>query len=216
MKQIISKFLLLPLTLFFSLPIAAQDVYLSGDENKQNYYKTAADSAANNNFSPQSNGKSSIGKRDTRTRRNENYSDAQTSADGTGEYFLVPAIVRKDPKGTAIRMNSCGAAILSLLDKNALGSLTDGETQPLTKNIVLQIAESRFRMAIKYQPNNYLYYTNLASALYRQGKIDEASEAINRAIELNPNDEVSKNYQETITRVKVEVRVLDDESVVDK
>ena len=112
-------------------------------------------------------------------------------------------------------MNTNGAAILLLLDKNALGGLTDSETQPLKRNTVLQIAESRFRTAIKYQPNNSLYHTNLASALYRQGKIDEALEAISRAIELNPNDEISKNYQEAILRVKVEVRILDDEETDD-
>jgi tetratricopeptide (TPR) repeat protein len=94
--------------------------------------------------------------------------------------------------------------------------LTDGETLPLSRNTVLEIAESRFRTAIKFQPNNYLYHVNLASALYRQGKIDQALASISRAIELNPNDEISKNYEEAILRVKVEVRVLDDETTGSK
>lgn len=182
-----SKLLLVLFVLFFSFSVIAQDGSVNGNGNRQ----------GNN-------------------RKTENNYNPQLSAEGTGEYFLVPAIVRKDPEGTAHRMNTCGAAILALLDKKTLGGLTDNEIQPLTKKTVLEIAESRFKMAIKYQPNNYLYYTNLASALYRQGKIDEALAAINRAIELNPENETAKNYQEAILRVKVEVRLLDDEETKSK
>lgn len=205
-----SKALLPLLVLFVSFSVAAQDRSTGGSQNKQGSNKTAPDDTVNNNYNPPVNINFNSEKRGTKQRQNNNLS-VQTSAEGTGEYFLVPAIDRKDPAGTAIRMNTCGAAILLLLDKNALGGLTDDETQPLTRKTVLGVAESRFRMAIKYQPDNYLYHTNLASTLYRQGRIDEALEAINRAIELNPNDEVAKNHQEAILRVKVEVRVLDDE-----
>ena len=188
MMQINSRCLLTLFVLFFSFSAAAQEASLKISKDGKN----------------------------TRTQQNNSSFGSQTSAEGSGEYFLVPAIVRNDPERTAIRMNTCGAAILSLLDKNALGGLTDNETQPLKVNTVLQIAESRFRMAIKYQPNNYLYHTNLATALYRQGKIDEALEAINRALELNPKDEISRNYQEAILHVKVEVRVIDDEGIESK
>lgn len=187
----------------FTVSIDAQDASVGGNRNGQQDYSRSLSGGTFNNNAP--------GNRDSRTRANQSNSGMTTSAEGTGEYFLVPAIDRKNPVATANRMNTGGAAILSLLDKNALGGLTDDETQPLTKNTVLEIAESRFRMAIKFEPSNYLYHANLASALYRQGKIDEAFEAISRAIELNPNDETSKNYLEAILRVKVTVRVLDDE-----
>ena len=198
MKLLNSKFLLILPILFFSFSVVAQDVYVSGNGDRQGYYRTSPDGTVNNNYSTQGNTNPYTGKPGTRPRQNQINSGAKTSAAGTGEYFLVPAIVRRDPEGTAIRMNTNGAAILLLLDKNTLGGLTDGETQPLTRNTVLEIAESRFRMAIKYQPNNYLYHTNLASALYRQGKIEEALEGIGRAIELNPNNEILKNYQDAI------------------
>ena len=189
---------------FFCFSVAAQDANVGDNRNGRSF-----PSGTINNSTPGSININN-GKRATRTRENQGNAGIIGSAEGTGEYFLVPAIDRKNPVATANRMNTGGAAILSLLDKNALGGLTEDETQPLTRNTVLGIAESRFRMAIKFEPGNYLYHTNLASALYRQGKIDEALEAVSRAIELNPNDETSKNYLETILRVKVTVRVLDD------
>jgi hypothetical protein len=108
MKLKNSKFLLILLVSFFSFPVPGQDNYANRNGDRQNYNGTQS---SNNSY----------GKRGTKARQNENYSGAGTSAEGTGEYFLVPAIVRNDPQGTAIRMNTCGAAILHLLDKNALG-----------------------------------------------------------------------------------------------
>ena len=159
---------------------------------------------------------SAVGSGSSSRQHEANLSSFNLYGYGTGEYFLVPAIDRKDPAGTSIRMNTNGAALLALLDKNALGGLTDEQTLPLTKNTVLQIAESRFRTAIRFEPNNYLYHANLAAALYRQNRIDEALSAIRRAIELNPKDENLKSTEETILRVKVTVQILDDEAIENK
>lgn len=174
------------------------------------YYKTAPDGDCSNNYSSKGNTNPHTGKRGTVPCDSAAQNEPPTGMYGTGEYFLVPAIVRKDPQGTAVRFNTCGTAIIALLDKGGLFDLTDPRIQPLNAKIVLGIAESRFRMATQYDPKNYLYFLNLGIILYRQGRTEESLEALRWAMELNPNDETVKDYDERIRREKVTVKVLDD------
>lgn len=205
-----NTFLILIL-LILPLSVTAQNA--SASAAKPDYNQNVAVSTVNNNYNAQRAASTSTSIPANKPQQYENQNFNLISAPGTGEYFLVPVIVRKDPEGSAKRFNTSGTAILSLLDKNALGGLTDDSAQPLTVSTVLKIAESRFRTASEYQPSNYLYHMNLASALYRQGKIGEALQSLRQAIKLNPNDEVLQNYEEKILRVKVTVRVLDDKEV---
>lgn len=201
------RFLLLVL-LALPLPSFAQNI-LVRQSNGDSYYRTLPNETANDNYSTKGNTNPYTGKRGIKMRRTDSLASA-VSAEGTGEYLLVPAIVRNDPKGTANRFNICGSALIALLDRGALGDLTEPEIQPLTVPRVFKIAESRFRMATAFDPKNYLYHTNLGVVLYRQGKKEEALAAIRRAMKLNPEDEQLKDYEAEILREKVTVKILDD------
>lgn len=202
------NFFLILILLSFPLSVMAQNASVSGA--KPDYNQNAAVGTVSNNYNAQRGAAPPTSILANKPQQYENQNFNLISAPGTGEYFLVPVIVRKDPEGSAKRFNTSGAAILSLLDKKALGGLTDESAQPLTVNTVLKIAESRFRTAAEYQPGNYLYHMNLASALYRQGKIAEALQSLRHAMTLKPNDAALQDYEEKILRVKVTVRVLDD------
>lgn len=189
----------------------AQDIYVAPSKGRVGYYKTAPDGDCSNNYSAKGNTNPYTGKRGTVPCDSGGQNEQPTGMYGTGEYFLVPAIVRKDPRGTAVRFNTCGTAIIALLDKGELFDLTDPKIQPLNEKVVLGIAESRFRMATEYDPKNYLYFLNLGVILYRQGKTEESLESLRQAMKLNPSDEIIKDYSERIRREKVTVKVLDDQ-----
>lgn len=212
-----NKFLLLSAVVLFScFSVYAQNTgSVRGGSQAQGGIKIPPVGAVNNNYSTVSGTSSSTvsgGTRAFETRTNQvgasNYN--RLSGEGTGEYLLVPAIIRKDPAGTALRMNTSGASIISLLDRGFFGGLTDVKTQLLETGIILEIAESRFRKAVEFQPDNYIYHANLASVLFRQKKNKEALAAIRRAMELDPDNEVLKNYEQVILGVNVTVIVLDD------
>lgn len=207
----INKFFLSLLFLFsFSALIFAQDVYVQGKNGGEGYYRTRPDGTVNNNYSTKGNTNPYTGKAGTKPRQNESGSQQSNSYYGTGEFFLVPAIVRKDPVGTAVRFNTCGTAIIALLDRGNFGGLTDPGIQSLYPEVIMTIAESRFRMATEYDSENYVYHTNLALVLFRQNKDKEALGSILKAIELNPKDERLRDFEALIRREKTTVRILDD------
>lgn len=191
----------------------AQDVYVPGNGNRAGYYRTRADDTVNNNYSTKGNTNPYTGKAGTKSRDSGGSTEGSsqpTGGPGTGEYFLVPAIVRKDPIGTAFRFNTCGTAIIALLDRAGLGGLTDSKIQGLYPEVVMTVAESRFRMATEYDSGNYVYHTNLALILFRQNKDEEALLSILKAIELNSKDEKLREYEALIRREKTTVIVLED------
>lgn len=206
----INKFILSLLFLFSLSTVAfAQDVYVKGRNGGAGHYRTRADDTVNNNYSTKGNVNPYTGKPGTKARQGEDIKIDQ-GGPGTGEYFLVPAIVRNDPVGTAGRFNTCGTAIISLLDRGAIGGLIDPRIQPLYTEVIMMIAESRFRMATEYDSENYVYHTNLALILFRQNKDEEALKSILKAVELNPKDERLRDYEALIRREKTTVIILDD------
>lgn len=203
-------FPLLFLSLFLTTSLFAQDVSVRGSGNRKSHKRTRPDGDCSNNFSAKGNRNPYTGKVGT-IPCESNDDNSEPGTFGTGEYFLVPAIDRKDPIGTAHRFNTCGTALIALLDKGTIFVLTDQVKQRFTPSTVLSVAESRFRMATEYDPDNYLYYVNLAAVLYRQKKYEEAVANILKAIELNPTDESLKDYAAAIRREKVTVKILDDD-----
>lgn len=223
MNRLIKISLLFTAVSFSSFAVYAQNGSVrTGGQAQSSGFKTPPAGSVNNNYNTVSNTSSSTVSGTTtipleiRTNQVGTSNSKQISSEGTGEYLLVPAIVRKDPQGTAVRMNTSGASIIALLDRGFFGGLTDVKIQPFSTDIILGVAESRFRKAIEFQPDNYVYHANLASVLFRQRKNKDALAAIRRAIELNPNNQILKNYEETISGVKVTVIVLDDDQVENK
>lgn len=212
----LNLFTLIFIVLFCSLNLLAQsnDIYVPGFTRSDGtyvpgYYKTRSDGDCSNNYSSKGNYNPHTGKVGTILCEGET-PKAIVSAPGTGEFFLVPAIVRSDPQGTAIRFNTCGTALIALADKGTIYTLTDKGTQTFTPEIVLSVAENRFRIASDFDPRNYLYHLNLGAVLYRQKRFDEALASIRRAIELNPNDETAKDYEALILRESVTIKILDE------
>ena len=201
--------LIFVLIILFSNNLFAQDVVVN-KQNGSSYRRTAPDGDCSNNYSSKGNVNPYTGKAGTVPCNESGDVKFETGAYGTGEYLLVPAIVRRDPKGTAIRFNTCGTAIMALMDRSAIYDLTDKEKQRFTPETILTVAESRFRMATEFIPDNYLYHLNLGVVLYRQKRLSEALEEINRAIKLNPNDKISQEYKEIIHREKVTVRIIEE------
>ena len=191
-----------------SISAFAQTDQLVNKSDGTEYHRTKADGDCSNNYSAAGNVNPYTGKSGTVPCAET--TKLETSAPGTGEYFLVPPIVRNDPKGTAIRFNTCGTALMALMDKETIYNLTDKSKQYFTPEVVLGVAESRFRMAVEYVPDNYLYHLNLGVVLYRQRRLTEALDEINRAIKLNPNSETAKDYQDQILHEKTTVRIIEE------
>ena len=205
----IKIFFTLILVCLFSISAFAQDVLVQPKDGSDPYYRTRPNETVNDNYSTKGNVNPYTGKAGTKPRGYE-AQPLVTGAPGTGEYFLVPAIVRSDLKGTAMRFNTCGTALISLMDKETIYNLTDKSIQYYTPEVVLSVAESRFRKATEYVPDNYLYHLNLGVVLYRQRRLTESLEEISRAIKLNPNSEIAKDYQDQILHEKTTVRVLEE------
>jgi tetratricopeptide (TPR) repeat protein len=120
-------------------------------------------------------------------------------ASGEAHYQLGLALARSGQQEEGAAEVKKGRELSTADERNQNAELDISEGRLALQKGELQEAEVKFRHALRLQPNSPVTQHFLGVALEKQGNIDGAIDAYQKAVELNPSD---RNSRQSLTRLK--------------
>ena len=118
---------------------------------------------------------------------------------GEAHYQLGLALARSGQQEEAAAEVKKGRELSSADERNQNAELDISEGRTAFQKGELQEAESKFRHAIKLQPNSPVAQHLLGMTLEKEGNTDDAVAAYQKAVELNPGD---MSARQSVSRLK--------------